>query len=83
MNQKNKKALNIPNREKIKKSYEKKAWETDQRFGEDAYTGIRSSDRTEFTDNRLRNLDFEENTKFYHKEIAIKPVSTTKKKKYD
>ena len=53
---------------------EKRAWEPEYKFREDMFLG-KSSDQDIFTDSLLNSMDgFDENTKFYHKEITIQPV---------
>ena len=55
-------------------SNERRSWESEHRFGEEPFLGIRSSDQTNFSEDMLKNMDLDENVKFYHKEITIKPV---------
>jgi len=57
------------------KKTEKRPWKGELRNGEDAYLGTATSDQDTLTESMLRAIEgFDENTKFYHKEITIQPV---------
>ena len=57
------------------KKAEKKVWKVENRNGEDLFLGAASSDQETLTESMLKAIEgYDENTKFYHKEITIRPV---------
>ena len=57
------------------KKAEKTPWKVENRNEEDLFLGTASSDQETLSESMLKAIKgYDENTKFYHKEITIRPV---------